>query len=288
MHHLSQFRIIYNTSRKNKNKSSSSKPKKLERINAKKNIDYNLPATSTSNSSSYHVRSSELRDAQSFEVPKSFRIDGSDAGQLEEVYRSLGLQSVEDLGIPIASWEARKIRSSSCLNLEIDRDMVAIERGFEQTVEDFENGEIRVCCDDVEDESKRIGNGIKGVRPPVLSPVHDGCEWDVVRDFGCVEGISDDVENVRVSLDDDEGVGVEDVGMRLERTTLSGSCSFTTSNDDDSSSSTTEPPTSVSPKGFGCTVSSNGRFRNVTITHWQKGALLGRGSFGSVYEGICE
>ncbi|KAK1422177.1 hypothetical protein QVD17_25120 [Tagetes erecta] len=296
MHHLSQFRIIHGTSRKNKNKnknkSSSSKPK-LERMNAKKNIDYDLPATSTSSSSSCRVRSSELRDAQSFDVPKSFRIDGSDAGQLEEVYRSLGLDSCEDLGIPVASWEARKIRSSSCLDLQIDHDTIAIEHEIEQNVENFENGENRVCCVDVKDESEIVsvsvkGNGIKGVRPPVLSPVHDGCEWDVVTDFGCSEGISGDVENVRVSLDDEEEVGVEDVGMRLERTTLSRCCSFTTSNDDDSSSTTTEPPSSVSPKGFGCTVSSNGRFRNVVITHWQKGVLLGRGSFGSVYEGICD
>ncbi|KAK1435774.1 hypothetical protein QVD17_01543 [Tagetes erecta] len=43
MHHLSQFRIIHGTSRKNKNKSSSSSSKpKLERMNAKKNIDYEI------------------------------------------------------------------------------------------------------------------------------------------------------------------------------------------------------------------------------------------------------
>lgn len=67
--------------------------------------------------------------------------------------------------------------------------------------------------------------------------------------------------------------------MRMgETAVLSESCSFTTSNDDDSSSSTTEPTSNISP---------NGRFKR-TITYWEKGELLGRGSFGSVFEGISE
>uniref|UniRef100_A0A2N9HV22 Uncharacterized protein n=1 Tax=Fagus sylvatica TaxID=28930 RepID=A0A2N9HV22_FAGSY len=56
------------------------------------------------------------------------------------------------------------------------------------------------------------------------------------------------------------------------------SCSFTTSNDDDSSSTTTEPTSNISP---------NVRFKR-SITYWEKGELLGRGSFGSVYEGISD
>jgi mitogen-activated protein kinase kinase kinase 1 len=63
-----------------------------------------------------------------------------------------------------------------------------------------------------------------------------------------------------------------------ETVVLSESCSFSTSNDDDSSSSTTEPMSNISP---------NVRFRRA-ITYWEKGELLGRGSFGSVYEGISE
>ncbi|KAF2296774.1 hypothetical protein GH714_001853 [Hevea brasiliensis] len=46
--------------------------------------------------------------------------------------------------------------------------------------------------------------------------------------------------------------------------------------DDDSSSTTTELMSNISP---------NGRFRRI-IDYWEKGELLGRGSFGSVYEGI--
>ncbi|KAL8217742.1 hypothetical protein R6Q57_021115 [Mikania cordata] len=307
MHHLSQFLIVNGGSRKKKK--SSAKPR-LERMNARKNIDYDFLATSTSSSFEDSCsRSSGFRGTQSLDIPKSFRIDGSDADQLEVVCRSLGLESAEDLGIDMASWEARKIRSTSDLipisrlNFQIDHDTVAVEHEIVQSrCDDI----IRVSVSpDVEGKSdivksgvrNRVRNGIKGVRPPVLSPPlipealmhHDaGCEWDNVRNFASREGPSGHANQQRFSLSDEEEADAENVRTRLERTTLSPSCSFTTSNDDDSSSCTTEPPTSVSPNGFGCNISTNGRFRHITITHWQKGELLGRGSFGSVYEGICD
>ncbi|KAI3777337.1 hypothetical protein L1987_47137 [Smallanthus sonchifolius] len=277
-------------------------------MNARKNIEYEFPATSTSEESAF-------RGTQSFDLPRSFRIDGSDLGQVDIVCRSLGLGSTEDLGIPLESWKSRKIRSTSGLlpasrlNPQIDHDTIAIEHEheYEQPTGDVENrldDIIRVSPVAVEDKSdivrvsggNRVGNGIKGVRPPVLSPPlitqvlihHDvGCEWDIVRNFTSREGSSAHVNQQRVSLSDEEA-DAENVRARLERTTLSASSSFTTSNDDDSSSTTTEPPTSVSPNGFGCNISINGRFRHITITHWQRGELLGRGSFGSVYEGICD
>nr|GMD24505.1 mitogen-activated protein kinase kinase kinase 1-like [Ipomoea batatas] len=56
----------------------------------------------------------------------------------------------------------------------------------------------------------------------------------------------------------------------------SASCSFTT-NDDDSSSTKTELMSIISP---------NGKFIRI-ITGWQKGQLLGRGSLGSVFQGIA-
>ncbi|GER44579.1 protein kinase [Striga asiatica] len=64
-----------------------------------------------------------------------------------------------------------------------------------------------------------------------------------------------------------------------ENFVLSESYSFSlTSNNDDSSSAITTPISSFSPSG---------KFRRV-IEDWQKGELLGRGSFGSVYEGISD
>lgn len=53
---------------------------------------------------------------------------------------------------------------------------------------------------------------------------------------------------------------------------------MSTSNDDDSFRATTEPMWNSS---------ASGRFGRI-ITYWEKGELLGRGSFGTVYEGIAD
>lgn len=151
------------------------------------------------------------------------------------------------------------------------------------------------------------GGGIKGVRPPavlapppsILRPVVDytSSTWDIFNSFapavGDVDrglsssrGLSDDdEEEVEGEVEEEEEEEVVKAGDGLdgarvgETARLSASCSFTTtSNDDDCSSSTTEPTSNISP---------NERFRRI-ISHWEKGELLGRGSFGSVYEGIAE
>ncbi|KAK4391149.1 Mitogen-activated protein kinase kinase kinase [Sesamum angolense] len=149
------------------------------------------------------------------------------------------------------------------------------------------------------------GNGIKGVRPLILAPppsislplIDKECStWDILRSFAPESDTSflrfkqgfcseEDEEGAEVSgreRNEDEDQG-EDTSRRImasgENCVPSGSCSFTTtSNDDDSSSTTTEPMSSISP---------NGRCKRV-ILEWQKGELLGRGSFGSVYEGIAD
>ncbi|KAE8685714.1 Mitogen-activated protein kinase kinase kinase 1 [Hibiscus syriacus] len=135
-------------------------------------------------------------------------------------------------------------------------------------------------------------NRIKGGRPPFLKPppgmklkvFDNGCSsWDLFKDFGPDDDRGYVVLDNLLSSDDEEygrkEGGEEENLMRIgETAVLSESCSFTTSNDDDSSSTTTEPMSNISP---------NGRFKR-TITYWQKGDLLGRGSFGSVYEGISD
>ncbi|GFY96871.1 hypothetical protein Acr_11g0011770 [Actinidia rufa] len=156
--------------------------------------------------------------------------------------------------------------------------------------------------DDRKDTRERVGfkivaetsrggrGGIKGVRPPVLAPPpsislpvidNTSSTWDILksfapvgdRGFSSLRGFDSDDD------DEEETEKVERVnGVRSESAVLSEACSFTTSNDDDSSSTTTEPTSNISP---------NDRFRRI-ITHWEKGELLGRGSFGSVYEGIAE
>lgn len=318
MHNLSQFLVINGDRRKKKK--TPRKPK-LERMNARKNIDYDFPTTSTSSSleepASVRLRSAAFRGTRSLELPPlsdgtSLRIDGSDVGQLEIIYRRLGLENPEDFGIPMSSWEARKIRSTSDLiprsplNFETDHGTNAVEHEQQPAanVENRRDDIIRVTSAAVEHTSdtvvkvsgpNRVGNGIKGVRPPLLSPPSPsiskplaGCEWDIGRTFPSREGSSARVNQQESRLHDEEEADVENVRTMIEGATLSGSCSFTTSNEDDSSSSTTEPASSISPNGYGSNISTNGRFRHIAITHWQRGELLGRGSFGSVYEGICD
>lgn len=139
--------------------------------------------------------------------------------------------------------------------------------------------------------------GIKGDRPSLLTPpppmslpVRD----DMCSTWELLKGLApDDGGDCHLSLpgtpdlsfkeegDREHALREGPIGVRIGETVLmSGCCSFTT-NDDDSSSTTTEPASIVSPNGpnVGLRVS-------ITHGHWEKGAPLGRGSFGTVFEGI--
>ncbi|XP_010246355.1 PREDICTED: mitogen-activated protein kinase kinase kinase 1-like isoform X2 [Nelumbo nucifera] len=159
-----------------------------------------------------------------------------------------------------------------------------------------------------------VGGGIKGVRPPVLAPppamllkVEDrmgsASTWELLKSFAPKDDIvpSSSIRRVETGyssssdVDDDEEDRIREDGHEVieareeERVTgeqakrlsdtsgLFESSWFSTSNDDDSSSTTTEP-TNISPTL---------RVRR-TITSWQRGGLLGSGSFGTVYEGIAD
>ncbi|KAF8030373.1 hypothetical protein BT93_E2727 [Corymbia citriodora subsp. variegata] len=78
---------------------------------------------------------------------------------------------------------------------------------------------------------------------------------------------------VKVEAEQDRGVWL----WFGETAVPSSSCSFFIINDEDSSSTTTTPRN----------ISPGGTFRRI-ITNFHKGQLLGRGSFGSVYEGITD
>lgn len=155
--------------------------------------------------------------------------------------------------------------------------------------------------------SSRGDVGVKGTRPPVLTPpppvtvlspppirsvlppppsmalpVHDRASstWDIVKSFAPAD--EDEVGNERKSLESDEeddesdGIGGAEETAVMEGETSDGAVSFSTSIDDDSSSTTTE-----------FVISPNGRFKK-KISSWMRGDLLGSGSFGTVYEGISD
>ncbi|XP_021760494.1 mitogen-activated protein kinase kinase kinase 1-like [Chenopodium quinoa] len=324
MHHLSG---IFSHKKLNKKMDQVSSPKpKLVRRNAAKNFDYTPSAStspSTSGSSAPRTRSLDLGVV----VEKtSLRCEGN-AGEIEWICQSLGLSGPEDFQIPQAAYQAMKNRSSSDVtprtkkeqldgvDLKVPIKQEEVQKFGDRMPHRFGNSaqkneiiqndrignEFRPCGPAVfphqADNSVRPvygggGGGIKGDRPPLLTPppamslpvLDDQCStWELLKGFA-----PDDNKPLRVpyvdqtqSSDDEEDISREgSQGVRIGETImLSGSCSFTTTNDDDSSSSTTEPVSIISPNGV-C---------KVNITQWMKGSQLGRGSFGTVYEGIsCE
>lgn len=162
-------------------------------------------------------------------------------------------------------------------------------------------GEIRVSVRGFDETSSCStgSGGIKGIRPPMLKPppgvrvsvVDDTCStWDILRDFAPEgEGKEREEEEEEEKVDEVEEKGeADEVGLKIEEEEngdiigeFSRSCSFTTSQEDDSSSTTTDTRSN--------SISPNVRLKPViTPGSWQKGELLGRGSFGTVYEGISE
>ncbi|GAB2291210.1 hypothetical protein Dimus_025469 [Dionaea muscipula] len=286
--------------------SQSPKPKLLRR-NAAKNVEY----TPSPPSSSSLGRPPLGRQTRSFDAPRSwertsFRIDGND-DNLDMMYQSLGLSGPDDFEIPRAMWEAMKSRSSSQVSQRPELGQLDLEKPEVPQSQDMV-GVVNDLCNGLQDcvhVSKEVvsynrsadsssNQGIRGDRPPLLTPppamslpvLDSRCStWDIIKSFApdAEESLLKDYAKIRFPGNDDDGAdgdNDEQVGLsgaRLGETVLlSGSCSFTTSHDDDSSSSTTDPVLGISP---------NGRLR-ADITCWEKGELLGQGSFGKVYKAI--
>ncbi|CAN1269045.1 Mitogen-activated protein kinase kinase kinase 1 [Linum perenne] len=299
---------------------------KLERRNAAKHIDYDATSFSSHSeedpSSSLVTRSLNLHDRTSFRIqgtegefelifrslglngPEDFAIPADDWEAMN--------RSASDL-LPLSRFHendgavADEISNGHELQDESAHsavagvlDRVRIRDGTAFVREDSaETAELNGYSGGSSEEIR----GIRGVRPPLLKPppsrslpsIPDArSTWDLMRDFGPESGSPSLVEIDRDLSSDDEERYEEEVGMdgsreplgvadenlssirEAESGVLSDSGSFAISNDDDSSSITTEPMSNISP---------NGPFTRI-ITEWEKGDLLGRGSFGSVYEGI--
>ncbi|KAL2467672.1 mitogen-activated protein kinase kinase kinase 1-like [Forsythia ovata] len=86
---------------------------RLQRLNAVKNIDYEyLPSTSSTSALSASCSSEESlrgRSRDLYSGQTSFRIEGID-GQFEFICETLGFSGIEDFGIPVAEYEAMKVR----------------------------------------------------------------------------------------------------------------------------------------------------------------------------------
>lgn len=217
----------------------------------------------------------------------------------------------DEIRVPIGgSDESSPAGTSGCCGGGEGRASVRV---FDEVRGCYNGSENRVLVKGLDEASDCYtgGGGIKGFRPPVLKPPpgvrvsavvdETSSTWDLMRDFAPKGEGGGNESYVELSTSDDdreedeeegEVVVVEEEGqvdgMKLKREEeenveivecFSRSCSFTTSHDDDSSSTTTDPRSN--------SISPNGRVKPViTPGSWQKGVLLGRGSFGSVFEGI--
>ncbi|PKA51796.1 Mitogen-activated protein kinase kinase kinase 1 [Apostasia shenzhenica] len=167
---------------------------KLDRRNAGKNINYEPPWVSTSSDESPSLRTTRSLDIspEAYSKQTSFRIGGSIEGEVEILYRSLGISGPEDFAIPADAWEATlKARSSSDLlprsrffnspdRLQLQTENPAppsdlpAEAGAEAAVLSEEIG----FRDDDRVEGSLLSfvrsgggdGGIKGARPPALTP----------------------------------------------------------------------------------------------------------------------
>ncbi|XP_042010546.1 mitogen-activated protein kinase kinase kinase 1-like [Salvia splendens] len=186
-------------------------------------------------------------------------------------------------GFPVGDLENSLGVASKQLGVTCDFDYANKCRGVSEPSKRLEDGVNFVHRLSVRSKASRI-NGIKGSRPTIVVP-----DWDASTGFlqerdPCIPKFQsrfflNNEETEVVGPDRSEQEKVARVGLMTteENRALSESCSFS-SNEDDSSSSVTEPMSSIS---------SNERHGRV-IHDWQKGELLGRGTFGSVYEGIAD
>ncbi|AQK63632.1 Mitogen-activated protein kinase kinase kinase 1 [Zea mays] len=264
-----------------------------------------------------------LQPSRSLDVAPGadLRISGSVEGEVDELCRSLGLSGPEDFAIPVAAWEARKSRSNSDLlpRSHPDPSTPADEPSpIARVVSAPDVQPTRFVPAPIPESPKaapavavaapvgglplpspRRGGGevgIRGARPPLLSPPppigalapppvrsvqsfaprEQGSEPGERLDTRC----NSDTEEESEAEDGVAAVEGELKELRIGETFegLTGTSSLSTTNDDDASSTTTEAMFIISP---------NGKFKR-KIKSWMRGALLGSGSFGMVYEGISD
>ncbi|XP_074570011.1 mitogen-activated protein kinase kinase kinase 1-like [Curcuma longa] len=327
---------------------------RLERCNALKHIEYEAPAVRASWSAGSSAAASEeqsnTRVTLSLDIwpsvythQTSFRIDGSVEDEVGILCRSLGLDGPEDFAISLDDWEKRKVRSpadflttSLCHTLSHKSALsasilsAADEQSKEQDSEEdrrpcvvrnpdnrvYETEPFEIPC--ASPRSRAGDGGIRGVRPPVLSPPTPSTTFlptpsDPTRDnlpsvlkpplstsvpdssstalynFTALapekseaDGIKsvdskDEVKGGVSAVDEITDEELREIWLGDTSDDFNGTSSYSTMNDDDSSCSNTET----------FIISPNGRFKR-KIKSWMRGAFLGSGSFGSVFEGISE
>ncbi|CAM8941520.1 unnamed protein product [Rhodiola kirilowii] len=287
---------------------------KLDRKNAMKHINYDpsmMPSASTSSSTSVP----SLQDRPSsrrvlrfvpFASKTSFRVRGFD-GELDLICKKLGLSGPEDLAISPADWKARRVISPVMRKERFNDGLEGEQTSTVEVCDELESvsklsSDAEICVDAgrivIRKEDRRINNhlasdttleigaplrnaggGLRGRRPPVLYPVPvmipnqdvdlASSTWDLCRSFGP----QDDVRVDSRKLEENGNLIKIDVGKLSCKQLRSDKSIEKLSRD-----VFKKPLYGISP---------NGKFKH-TISFWQKGDLLGSGSFGTVYEGFTD
>ncbi|KAJ4840664.1 hypothetical protein Tsubulata_022573 [Turnera subulata] len=296
---------------------------KLDRRNAVKNINYDAswsPSSSSSTTTSLHGRRTPSRDY--LDSKTSFRIEGLHDGEFDLLCRILGFSSPEDFAIPVAVWEAQKARAHSrCDDCTVSSppadaepagpvtacsgaDVIELreEKCSDISVMEADSGVVGVCVGPSGVDGDRCGEyggfgvgfrdggGINGERPPpVLAPPPGRFRRQVV-----VDDVSSTWDILRSLAPQDDDEMERDCGCRILREEEQR-------RDVNGGDAEVVPKSSVSAGGGGggdgvgaivereycMSPDPDGKLRRI-ISSWQKGELLGSGSFGTVYEGFTD
>ncbi|KAL9234654.1 hypothetical protein vseg_009502 [Gypsophila vaccaria] len=293
----------------------SQSPRKLLRRNAAKNFSYT--PTSTSSSTSPSTNGALAPRTRSLDLPHgSFRIGGKE-GELDLVYKRLGLSGPEDFEIPAAAYELMKNRSSSDViqrpkkgYLHLDEPETEVQKHDENKFVEpaphrFGNiNRTNVAADpdsggrdwkqqaaprlyvDVLGTTTR-GGGIKGDRPPLLTappPMSIALDdsrcstWDLLQRLA-PDGERSPFQRRAHSSDDD--ADTDNVDAVAEGTNIVRNGNLSASCSFTTSNDDDSSSTTTEPVSV---ISPNSGCR-FNITEWDKVELLGKGSFGTVYKG---
>nr|CAD1827124.1 unnamed protein product [Ananas comosus var. bracteatus] len=243
-------------------RSPGSGRRRLERINAIKNVEYE--------SSSVDLEASAAAAAAAFAAQKSFGIRGGVDGEVDLLYRAFGLSGPEDFAISHSVWAASKTHS----------DLLRHHPPPSPPPVPKEDASVRVSIvgSGADPDGAERGEIRANLPPPAERRSRSSKEKEEVA------GDEDDPGDLRVQEDEAKGTrlgvtarGLAESTSNYERVVPSGAENSPSKGDE-----------SLSARTAGAiTVSPNGMLKRV-IRSWTKGELLGSGSFGTVYEAISD
>ncbi|KAM0948915.1 putative mitogen-activated protein kinase kinase kinase STE-STE11 family [Dioscorea sansibarensis] len=186
---------------KRSSSTSSSRRHRLDRRNANKHIDYDA---TTSSDDSPALRSSHSLDLPgAYSRQTSFRIEGYD-GEVDQLYRDLGLSGPDDFAIPAAAWAAA--RKSLVLN--------SADQSPRRLIVDEEKDPPppMASSDEITDDS--IKDSVLSPPPftSVLASEMMESTWDLVRSLAPEAELGDGGVVKRSCFDSEEEVEEEEMG----------------------------------------------------------------------------